>query len=362
MNHDDSADCSRELGAVMGNTTAMADGLLVERWDGGFRLAVEAAPVAMLVAHQAGSILLANAQLERLFAYQRDALVGEPLDVLVPERFRAGHASLRAKFAAQPSMRAMGAGRDLYGVRRDGVEVPIEIGLNPVVTREGVLVLATVVDLTERRAATRRMDDLLREKDALLKEVHHRVKNNLQVVSSLLSLHASRLCDEPARSVFAQCRTRVRAIALVHEKLGRSPDLSRVRFSDYARDLTKDVLQAQAAEPRSVVCAVQASDVCLSADRCILCGLVVNELVTNAVRHAFVGRDTGRVDVSLVRSDAVLELRVSDDGIGLPASVELAQSTTLGLDLVATFARRLNAELSITRQPGTSVVLRFHER
>ncbi|HEX2733546.1 MAG TPA: PAS domain S-box protein, partial [Polyangiaceae bacterium] len=167
-----------------------------------FRLAIEAAPTGMLIVDSNGQIALVNSQIEKLFGYERAALVGQPVEMLVPERFRSQHPQYRAHFLARPAFRPMGAGRDLYGLHKNGSEIPIEIGLNPLRTAQGDFVLSSVVDITERKRAEREREELLgqlralnaeleqrvqlrtevlsatlREREVLLQEVHHRVKN-----------------------------------------------------------------------------------------------------------------------------------------------------------------------------------------
>ena len=133
-----------------------------------FRLAIEAAPTGMLMVDRDGRIVLVNAQVEKLFGYERRELIGQPVELLVPERFHERHPALRTGFFADLSARPMGAGRDLYGLRRDGGEVPIEIGLNPLSTAEGPFVLSSIVDITERKRASDALRASLREKETLL--------------------------------------------------------------------------------------------------------------------------------------------------------------------------------------------------
>src|SRR5262249_11386725 len=151
-----------------------------------FRQVVEFAPNAKVMVDAAGKIVLVNAMTEKVFGYRRDELLGQPVEVLVPERFWSRHAVDRDNFFRNPQVRAMGAGRDLSGLRRDGSEIPVEIGLNPIRTEEGLFVLAVIVDISERRRAEERkrveegLQASLSEKEVLLQEIHHRVKNNLQ--------------------------------------------------------------------------------------------------------------------------------------------------------------------------------------
>jgi two-component sensor histidine kinase len=199
------------------------------------------------------------------------------------------------------------------------------------------------------------------EKAILLCEIQHRVKNNLQVISSLLNLQANQGSDETIRAAFAASQARVQSIALAHEKLSQSPDLSRIDFCAYARELCEQLILAQEGEQPNITCSVRVSALRLSLDVCIICGLVVNELVTNSLKHAFQGRARGEISIALIRRGDLLELSVSDDGVGLPQHVEFGKAESLGLDLVAIFAKRLKANVFVTRQPGASLTLRFKE-
>jgi len=232
-----------------------------------FRLAIEASPTGMLMMDRVGRIVLINAQIERLFGYPRAELLGQGIEVLVPERFRARHPDFRQSFFGNPQVRAMGVGRELYGRRKDGTEVPVEIGLNPLQTSEGEFVLSSVVDITERKAADREREGLLgqlrtlnagletrvrertaklsatlREREVLLREVHHRVKNNLQVVSSLLQLQVGHINEDAMRKVFQESQDRIRSMALVHERLYKTNDLSHIDFGDYLRELVAGLI------------------------------------------------------------------------------------------------------------------------
>ena len=131
---------------------------------------------------------MVNAQAERVFGYASGRASGPTDGMLVPERFRDGHPGMRRSFFAEPRSRPMGAGRDLYGLRKDGSEFPVEIGLNPIETDQGTMVLSAIVDISDRKQKEERIIEALKEKDVLLGEIHHRVKNNLQIVHSLLEL------------------------------------------------------------------------------------------------------------------------------------------------------------------------------
>jgi two-component sensor histidine kinase len=199
----------------------------------------------------------------------------------------------------------------------------------------------------------------LNAQEILLRELHHRVKNNLQVIASLFSLQARYLADPRSREIFEESRNRVFSIALAHEKLYRSKDLSRIDFSEYARNLVSHLhSNLGPSAPINVVTDIQA--VTLPVETAIPCGLVINELVTNAFKHAFPGGRSGAIRVVLREVDPARWLvAVEDDGIGLPAQISLGKTDSLGLDLVSILATQIGAEVEVTREKGTSFRLTF---
>jgi two-component sensor histidine kinase len=201
----------------------------------------------------------------------------------------------------------------------------------------------------------------LREKEVMLKEIHHRVKNNLQVISSLLNLQARYLPDPAARAIFSQSQNRVQSIALVHERLYESADLSHVDFAKYVVVLLDNIFDTYGATNRGISKDVDIGDANLTVDIAIPCGLIVNEVVTNALKHAFPNGRHGTVRVSLTERNEMLELTIQDDGVGIPAGIDPRNTVSLGLDLVTTFADQLNAEVEISRVGGTSFRFRFRK-
>jgi two-component sensor histidine kinase len=202
----------------------------------------------------------------------------------------------------------------------------------------------------------------LREKEVLLKEIHHRVKNNLQVISSLLNLQARYLPDPAARAIFSQSQNRVQSIALVHERLYESADLSHVDFGKYVAVLLDNIFDTHDALGRGIAKVIDVGEVHLTVDVAIPCGLIVNELVTNALKHAFPDGRAGEVRVSLSENpEGTLNLMVADDGVGMPAGLDPRNTVSLGLDLVVTFAEQLNAEVTINRENGTQFGFRFRK-
>ncbi len=197
------------------------------------------------------------------------------------------------------------------------------------------------------------------EKEVLLKEIHHRVKNNLQVISSMLNLQARRVQDRELASAFEESQQRIHTIALVHERLYQSRDLSNIGIDDYLKSLVENVMYAQNARERGITAHTDVAGISLPIQLAIPCGLIVNELITNAVKHAFPTGTGGTINVSMKSVGGRIELAIADDGVGLPPGLDPAKADTLGLDLVYAFAEQLDAELDIRSGKGASFTLRF---
>lgn len=221
---------------------------------------------------------------------------------------------------------------------------------------------ALKVEIAVRRQAEAKVRDSLKEKEILLKEIHHRVKNNLQVVSSLLRLQAAGIKDEATAELFYESQTRVRSMALIHEELYQAGNLARVDFASYLRRLLPDLARTYRADASEKIdLKIEAEDVSLPVDRAIPCGLIVNELITNALKHAFPAGRPGNIQVRLVAQEQQTLLGVRDDGVGFPADLDFRQSRSLGLQLVCTLANQLGGTLSLKRDNGTEFVMLFSD-
>jgi PAS domain S-box-containing protein len=199
----------------------------------------------------------------------------------------------------------------------------------------------------------------LREREVLLQEVHHRVKNNLQVISSLINMQVRKLAGEADRSALEECQTRVQAIALIHEQLYQSRDYANVPFSEYARGLVSNVFRTMGVSHDSVKLDLAIADVAVPVDKAIPCGLMLNELITNALKHAFKDRRDGVLRVELTRSDHAIRLVVADNGVGLPLDLDVRSTKSLGLRLVNTLVRQLRATLTVGARDGARFELQF---
>lgn len=245
--------------------------------------------------------------------------------------------------------------------RSDGEMRYLHTWAQPVLDDEGHLVRLVGVcqDITERKRAEQEVEKRLHEQEVLLQEVHHRVKNNLQVISSLLRLQADRTQDRSASTAILESSNRVRSMSLVHENLYESGDLAHLDFPSYMQRLVNDAMRAYGANQRNVRYALSVDKVSLPIDNAVALGLLANELVSNALKHAFPGNHTGHVNITLEREGGDAVLTVQDDGIGLPKDVVADHGGSLGMDLVRSFTKRLGGTLHLETNGGTCAEVRF---
>jgi two-component sensor histidine kinase len=219
---------------------------------------------------------------------------------------------------------------------------------------------ALEIEVTERKQAEERMAAALRDKETLLKEVHHRVKNNLQVISSLLDLQARQTQDAGVRGVLAESQGRVRVMALIHQLLYERRDFSRVDLGQYLERLTQIVRNAYPVDPQRIALKLEVAEVSLDLERAMPCALLVNELVTNAFKYAFPGDRKGEIGLCLKpRREGQAVLTIRDDGVGLPVGVDITEASSLGLQLVRLFVDQMHGSLRVGPGPGASFELRF---
>ncbi len=220
--------------------------------------------------------------------------------------------------------------------------------------------LVTIIDITARKRAEERVKLSLREKEVMLKEIHHRVKNNLQVIASLVDLQAEQLQAPSLAEGFADIRDRVRSMALVHEKLYQSADLAGVDLAEYAETLVNYLARSHGERRDGIQVRLELEPVALSVEKAVPFGLILTELVANAFKHAFPGCASGEITTALGNSaDGRVWLRVRDNGVGLPAGLDWRASRTLGLRLIHLLAGQLKAAVEVRRNGGTEFEITF---
>ena len=326
-----------------------------------FEAVVETAGDGIITADELGRVESFNAAAERMFGYSADKITGESVGTLLSADGTEASAPSPTPFDVRLD-ESIGSRREASGRRKDGSSFPVELNVGEVNFGERRIYTLILRDITERKREEERLKSSLREKEVLLKEIHHRVKNNLQIISSLLNLQSGHIRDPRALEVFKEGQGRVRSMALIHEKLYQSDDLARVDFHEYISNLAAYLFRSYEVNSGAVTLNVESEDVLLGVDTAIPCGLIINELVSNSLKHAFPGGAGGSINIRLRPAGAErLTLAVSDDGVGLPPDFDVRNTPSLGLQLVNTLARRLGGEVEVARGAGAEFKITFRK-
>jgi len=225
----------------------------------------------------------------------------------------------------------------------------------PLVTPNGeVQVLGVSTDITARKTAEEGVKKSLKEKELLLQEIHHRVKNNLQIIVSLLKLQAKYIYDDRDLDIFNKSRARIETMSLIHEKLYKSTDIEKINICTYLKDLTNYLLKAYGVNQSNLEIKFKADNVYLGIDTAIPCGLIMNELFSNSLKHAFLPDQKGCIEIEVVKESDKIFITVSDNGKGLPPTYDIKMSDSLGLRLVNTLVKQLDGTMTITSINGTT--------
>jgi PAS domain S-box-containing protein len=292
-----------------------------------------------------------NPVAQRLSGHTLSQVVGQPMNQLWPDWSSQIEPPRDGAKVSKEVILGEGDGQRAYDVR-----------ISPLVDWRGRLISQVVVlrDITERKRAEDQIKASLREKDVLLKEIHHRVKNNLQVISSLLYLQSRGVEDDQALEMFRDSESRVRSMALVHERLYQSPDLARIDFGEYIRSLANSLFRSYGINTNVIKLKIKVGDVLLGVDTAIPCGLIINELVSNSLKHAFPDGKAGEIRIELRSGDhGKFSLMVSDNGIGLPKYMDFRNTESLGLQLINTLVEQLEGTIELDRSGGTTFKIIF---
>ena len=245
---------------------------------------------------------------------------------------------------------------------KDGRPRNIEVHAYPIIDTYGNVsqIIEHCIDITERKRAEQQVKASLEEKEVLLKEIHHRVKNNLQIIVSLLSLQSEYVKDKQAVELFRESQFRVKSMALLHERLYETEDLAHINFSDYIRDLTDELLSSYGTDAGNIKLKINVKDVFPSVDVAVPCALIINELVSNCLKHAFPKGRSGeiRIEFDSEKQDNYT-LSISDNGVGFAKDVDFPDGRTLGLQLVSTLAEQLQGSVVLDKSAGTSFKISF---
>ena len=363
-----------------------------------FRAIAETADDAMVVFDRRENIFFWNSAAKSIFGYEAGETQGKVLDSIVSPRFREVLREEMGQVVAKKKADLVGMTKEMGGIRKDGREFPVELSLATWRTKEEVFFTVIARDITERKQAEKELkqhrDHLeemveerttklktavewlqrevlecdrveqelrnsLQEKEVLLKEIHHRVKNNLQVISSLLNLQAGTIEDPDAVETLKESQSRIRSMAFVHESLYQSDNLSEVDLGRYIHVLTTHLFRTYKINTSLISLDIDAEDAGLSVDATIPCGLIINELISNSLKYAFPGGREGRIYVDLHSENGQLTLIAGDDGVGFAEDVDFRNTESLGLQLVNTLVDQIDGTIELNGKEGTEFRITF---
>ncbi len=243
---------------------------------------------------------------------------------------------------------------------RGNNDVWLEIFMNPIFDTLGNVAEISIVahDITDKKKISNEIVESLKEKEVMLKEIHHRVKNNLQIISSILNLQSSFVTDENTLEILQESRNRIRSMAIIHENLYRTEDFSSINFADYLMNLVTNLIASYRIND-DVQLKMDLDQIDLVLDQAIPCGLLVNELITNSLKYAWPEHQNGLINLGLKEVEGEIILTIGDNGVGLPVPFEVLNSDTLGLQLVVTLVEQLDGKLVVNSENGTEYLVKF---
>lgn len=325
-----------------------------------YRSLLNSTPDAIVIYDVKGRVLYVNDSFSQTFGWELSEILGKRIDY-VPESER------ETTMAAIDLVMRKGIPRSGLETKRytkDGRILDTRLSGSRYHDHEGnpAGMLVIIRDITSRKRSEERLRASLREKEVLLREIFHRVKNNLQVISSLLRLQSRYVPREEYRQLFIDSQNRLQSMAFIHEKLYQSKDLANIDFRGYINGLAAHLFHSLGTSPSLIAFTSDIEAVSMGIDTAIPCGLIANELISNSLIHAFPNNRKGRIGITLATCEQqAFELVVWDDGVGLPEGLDLQSAESLGLHLVYTLVEQLEGEITLDRSQGTEFRVRFEE-
>jgi PAS domain S-box-containing protein len=319
---------------------------------------LDSIPVPVYYNDSGGVYLGCNAAFEALTGMTRSNIVGKTVYEVAPKERADMHHKADSDLLRHPGIQTYEAS----GMYNDGKSHDIIYYKATFVDADNRVagIVGALIDITERKRAEEKIRASLVEKEILLKEVHHRVKNNMQIVSSLLELQSDSISDERSRACLRESQDRIRSMALIHERLYQSKNFASIDMGEYIGDLSLYLFSSYAVDPERVSLKIDAGNVCLEINQAVPCALIINELISNSLKHAFPDGRRGEVSVRLSSEGGRITLEVADTGIGMPAGLDTRNTETLGLQLVNLLAKQLRGSISFDGgQKGMVVVISF---
>jgi PAS domain S-box-containing protein len=327
-----------------------------------YRSIVELAPDGIIIVDKKGIITSVNTPYCKRTGYSKEDIIGKHISKIptarikdIPKYIKIFNALLKGRIS-EPF--------NFQWIRKDGTVYWDEVHVSIMKKDDRTTGFQAIIrDITERKKIEKALRVSLKEKEALIKEIHHRVKNNLQIISSLLNLQTAHIHDEYYKNLFRESQNRIKSMALVHEKLYQSKDVTAINVRDYINGLLRYLCHSYGIEQNRIAIKTDIEDITMNIDIAIPCGLIITELVSNSLTHAFVEPHRGShakitIKIHLYRKDKAV-LIVSDNGIGFPDGLDFKKTESLGMQLVCVLTKQLSGNIKLTRNKGTTFTITF---
>ena len=325
-----------------------------------FRAAFMGSPAALAITTQDGGVWIDANQTElAMFGYTREELMGKS----VMDTNLWVDLNDRNTFVAALAQNGEVRNQNVQLRHKDGRLISASVSANSLTLKGVKHILFATEDITERKQSEERIKQSLAEKEILLREIHHRVKNNLAVISSLLGLQANRIKENAVKEMMDACQLRIKSMALVHEKMYCNQNVSRVDFNEYISSIVQELTSSYHKEKRNITTRINVRDILLDIETATPCGMIINELITNAMKHAFLETINPELTISFEKTDNTYTLTVQDNGIGLSDGFDSTPTNALGLLLVRALTRQLRGTVQFhsdaSVRQGTTVIFSF---
>ncbi|MBU7023543.1 MAG: PAS domain S-box protein, partial [Theionarchaea archaeon] len=312
-----------------------------------------------LLVDPSGTIMATNRSTVASLGYGEKELIGQDIGIILPEEERN---AFKEKAFHKLEKTLSVSDFEIVFASKTGEKIPISLSASAVRDEKGELQGIVYIgrDISERKKAEDQIKAALREKELLFKEIHHRVKNNMQIISSLLFLQSRYVSDEGTQGILADCQNRIKSMALIYERLCESRDVTALDFREYIRKLVEDLVRSYSPSDQRIKVTTDIDSTLMEVDPSIYCGLIINELVSNSLRHAFPDGRSGEIKIAFHNVGEEIELLVSDNGEGIPEDIDIRDTRTLGLRLVTMLAEdQLHGTINLRRSGGTEFRIRF---
>ncbi|MEA2103924.1 MAG: ABC transporter substrate binding protein [Candidatus Cloacimonadota bacterium] len=314
-----------------------------------FRDLFENASDMIWTSDKTGNFISVNNQFEKLIGFSKEELVGFQSLKLIDQADRANSMNKYNEVKKGKTV-----GYETLVKSKDGEQHIFSNKLRPIFENKKVVGIQGIArDITEQKEIQKKIEKALREKEVMMQEIFHRVKNNMQVVSSLLSLQANSIDNEEARKALSESQDRIRSMAMIHEKLYRSTDLANIDFSDYINQLVKTIYSSHYHDlENELELEINVENVYLDIILGIPCGLIINEIVSNAFKHAFAGVKFPKLTVTMTQKNTEIELAISDNGVGIGENFDLENPSTLGMELITGLTDQIEGTMKVSKANG----------